>query len=1332
VSQQFASQPFWRNTRVATLPVGGSTSLAAGTLGYEWDENLNNGSRPSGLTALSATTITVAQKLQDYGSTYGSGSATHALTLYRHASGALVFGAGTVQWSWGLDSHHDRNASTPDIAQQQAMVNLFADMGSQPGSLQPGLVSGTTDSTAPTVSMTAPAGGSTVSGTTVTVSATAADNIGVAGVQFKVDGASVGAEDTVSPYSVTWNSTTVANGSHTLTAVARDAAGNTTTATGVTVTVTNAVDNTAPTVSMTAPTGGSTVSGSSVTVSATASDNIGVAGVQFLLDGAATGAEVTTAPYAVVWNTTSSANGTHTLAARARDGAGNTTTSASVTVTVSNVGPSCPCSLWTASAVPARVEPDVNAVELGMKFTTDTAGAISGVRFYKYAQNTGTHTGSLWSTSGTRLATITFSGEGASGWQQALFTTPVAVTANTTYVISYHTNTGYYGVTQPGFSSAIDNSPVHAPSDAASGGNGLYQYSAAGGFPNQSYNASNYWVDVVFSPGPVDTTVPTVSLAAPANGATVSGAAVTVSATASDNVAVAGVQFKLDGANLGAEDTASPYSIAWNSTTVANGSHTLTAVARDAAGNTATATTVTVTVSNADTTAPTVAMSAPANGATVSGTAVTVSATASDNIGVAGVQFKLDGANLGAEDTVSPYSITWNSTTVANGSHTLTAVARDAAGNTATATTFTVTVNNDTTVPTVAMSAPASGVTVFGTVAVSATAADNVGVAGVQFKLDGANLGAEDTASPYSVNWNTTTAATGSHTLTAVARDAAGNTTTATTVTVTVNNNDITAPTVSMTAPANGATVSGTTVTVSATASDNIGVAGVQFQLDGVNLGAEDTASPYTLTWNSTTVANGSHTLTAVARDAAGNTTTATTFTVTVNNDTTAPTVSLTAPANGVTVFGTVAVSATAADNVAVAGVQFKLDGANLGAEDTASPYSVSWNTTTAATGSHTLTAVARDAAGNTTTATTLTVTVNNNDITAPTVSMTAPANGATVSGTTVTVSATASDNIGVAGVQFQLDGANLGAEDTVSPYSVTWNSTTVANGGHTLTAVARDAAGNTTTATTFTVTVNNDTTVPTVAMSAPASGATVSGTVTVSATASDNVGVAGVQFKLDGANLGAEDTASPYSLAWNSTTVANGSHTLTAVARDAAGNTATATSVTVTVSNTGPACPCSIWNASAVPARVEADPSAVELGLKFTTDTAGFVTGVRFYKYAQNTGTHTGSLWSATGTRLGTVTFSGETASGWQQALFTTPIAVAANTTYLISYHTNTGYYGVTEPGLTTAVDNAPLHALADGTSGGNGVYVYSAAGGFPNQTWDASNYWVDVVFTP
>jgi hypothetical protein len=264
--------------------------------------------------------------------------------------------------------------------------------------------------------------------------------------------------------------------------------------------------------------------------------------------------------------------------------------------------------------------------------------------------------------------------------------------------------------------------------------------------------------------------------------------------------------------------------------------------------------------------------------------------------------------------------------------------------------------------------------------------------------------------------------------------------------------------------------------------------------------------------------------LTAVARDILGARWTSQPITVTVFNDVTPPTVGVTAPAAGSNLRGTMDVTANASDNVGVVGVQFRVDGANLGAEDTAAPYAISWNTTTVTAGSHTLTAIARDAAGNVTTSAGVTVTVDN--AAAPTVTMTAPAAGSTVAGS-ITVSAGASDNIGVVGVQFRLDGANLGAEDTVAPYAISWNTTTVANASHTVTAIARDAAGNVTTSTGVTVTVDNA--LPTVTVVSPAGGASVSGSVTVTASASDNVGVAGVQFFLDGAPLGAEDTTAPY-----------------------------------------------------------------------------------------------------------------------------------------------------------------------------------------------------------
>jgi hypothetical protein len=190
-----------------------------------------------------------------------------------------------------------------------------------------------------------------------------------------------------------------------------------------------------------------------------------------------------------------------------------------------------------------------------------------------------------------------------------------------------------------------------------------------------------------------------------------------------------------------------------------------------------------------------------------------------------------------------------------------------------------------------------------------------------------------------------------------------------------------------------------------------------------------------------------------------------------------------------------------------------------------------------------------------------------------PKVSITAPAAGATVSGG-VSVTAAASDNVGVAGVRFLVDGASIGSEDTSAPYGVTWDAGAASAGWHNLTAVARDAAGNTRTSASVSVKVETapppagDTTAPNVSIVSPAGGTTLSGNVTVTANASDNVGVVGVQFQCDGANLGSEVMSAPFTLSWPTTTATNGTHTLTAIARDAAGNIRASAAITVTVNN--------------------------------------------------------------------------------------------------------------------------------------------------------------------
>lgn len=191
-----------------------------------------------------------------------------------------------------------------------------------------------------------------------------------------------------------------------------------------------------------------------------------------------------------------------------------------------------------------------------------------------------------------------------------------------------------------------------------------------------------------------------------------------------------------------------------------------------------------------------------------------------------------------------------------------------------------------------------------------------------------------------------------------------------------------------------------------------------------------------------------------------------------------------------------------------------------------------------------------------------------NQDTTPPTATLTSPTSG-TVMGT-VTMAADASDNVGVVSVEFFVDSVSVGI-DASAPYSVSWNTAGLSAGSvHTLFARAADAAGNTGDSATTNVTTG-DGIAPTVSVTSPSNGATVSGTVTISAAASDNVGVTSVQFFVDGASTGS-DTTAPYSMPWNTTTFArNTTHTLVVRAYDAAGNNANSASVSVAVLDVTP-----------------------------------------------------------------------------------------------------------------------------------------------------------------
>jgi uncharacterized protein YjdB len=190
--------------------------------------------------------------------------------------------------------------------------------------------------------------------------------------------------------------------------------------------------------------------------------------------------------------------GTTTIAAAQSGISGSTSLTVTSTPPPPPPPPPPPASLFSANAVPANSTRIGIALELGMKFTADSSGSITGIRFYKTLYDNATHTGSLWTAGGEKLASVTFGNESASGWQQANLSTPVAITANTVYLVSYSSPNGVFSYTDDFFNSSVDNPPLHAPASATVNGNGAFAY-GVGIFPIWSNYARNYWVDVVFA-----------------------------------------------------------------------------------------------------------------------------------------------------------------------------------------------------------------------------------------------------------------------------------------------------------------------------------------------------------------------------------------------------------------------------------------------------------------------------------------------------------------------------------------------------------------------------------------------------------------------------------------------------------------------------------------------------------------------------------------------------------------------------------------------------------------------------------------------------------------
>ncbi len=1030
---------------------------------------------------------------------------------------------------------------------------------------------------APSVSISAPAGGAVVGvGVATTVSASAADGDGsIASVQFFAGTTLIGTK-TSAPYTISWTPISASGGAVALTAVATDNLGATTTSSAVAVTVSG---GNAPTVAISGPATGSSVQiNSSNTITATASAVTGtIASVQFLVNGIS--AEVdATFPYTAAWTPTT--NGAYTIIAVAVDTAGNSTTSTAVVVTaITGVAPTVSIvNPNTGNAFVASREILFDAV------ASDPDGTIAKVEFIANGVVVATDTGSPyftnWAPASAGVYTLIARATDNAGNRTDSVAVTISVSQNAPPVVNLlspaagATYTLGSGVVF--FAEAKDangtinnvrflaNGDLIGPVDTAAPFTAVWTPAVVGsyavlavGVDNDS-NASTGASRTLNIVAPIGL-APTVVLTNPAAGATLTTAStISLAAAAADaDGTVASVAF-YDNGQLLATDTSAPFGVNWAPT--AAGAHRLYAVATDSAGNVITSVPLDVSVAVASSSAPVVGLTDP--GAQAVGVAVTLLATATDADGiVSSVQFFDDGLLIGSTGTV-PYSLGWTPTRA--GTHVLTALATDNSSNQVISGNVSVVVTAGA-APTVAITGPAAGaaVPVNGARLITATATPGTGtIASVRFFANGVLVGT-DTAFPYEATW--TPIALGTYSLVAIATDSVGKQASSEAIAVSVAANAL--PSVSITAPAAGTVGVGVSTAVAASASDVDGtIASVQFFANGVALGVPDTVAPFTATFSS--LIGGVFNLSAVATDNLGATVTSAVVPITVTGGN-APLATITTPLTGAAVASgssnTLSASATSVlAGSTIASVQFFANGVAVGT-DSSFPYTAVWSPT--AIGSYAITAIATDTAGNQGSSSSVNVSVAANA--APTVAISAPSAGAALPiGAAATISAAAADADGsVASVQFFI-ATNGGvavalSTDTTAPFTATFTPATTAT--YILSAVATDNMGATTTSAGISVTTSIGL-APSVTITSPlaAIGIPVNATTSVTAQATAAAGtIASVQFFANGVSLGI-DTSVPYAVAW--VPAANGSYSLTAVATDTTGNATTSAAVVVSV----------------------------------------------------------------------------------------------------------------------------------------------------------------------
>jgi hypothetical protein len=1024
----------------------------------------------------------------------------------------------------------------------------------------------------------------------------------------------------------------------------------------------------------------------------------------------------------------------------------------------------CPCSIWNASAAPTVVDagPD-SPVELGLKFEASTDGYITGVRFYKSAANTGTHVGNLWSSTGALLGTAVFTNETASGWQQVNFTNPVPVTANTLYVVSYHSTVGHWSATFDGFNtSGVNNPPLTALSSSSSGGNGVYTYGSTSLFPTSSYIATNYWVDVVYSQLPITSIAVT-----PAN-ATISVGGTqqyTGTATYSDNsTADITSQATWTSSNTLVASMGS-MSLA---TGLAQGSTTITATLGSVSGNTG----LTVQPPPAPT-CPCFIWSATTTPATVD--------AGPDNPVELGVKFRAD--SNGYITSVRFYKSASNTGTHVGNLWSL-------SGTLLATATFT----NET----------ASGWQQVNFSSPVAITANTVYVASYH-----TNVG------HWSVNWqNFFNAGVDNPPLHAQADGVSGGDgvymygATSSFPTNTFESANYWVD-VAYTESVSTATLTSIAVTP---ANTSIGSTGTQqFTATGTYSDSSTQNITMQVAWASSktnfATINGSGLAAAVA---AGTTV----ISATLSGITGSTNLTVNPPATLQSIAVTPANQTITAGNT----LQFTATGTYSDSSTQNLTSQVTWASSikgyaTIATGG----LATGQSAGATTISATLSgitgsTTLNVQAAPPP------PPNGCPCSIWTLTtvpatidngpdnsvelgVKFTADDNGYITGIRFYKSAANTGTHvgnlwsssgtllgsatfvnetasgwqqvNFSSPVAITagttyvasyhttvghWSSTGEAflsagvdnpplhalesstSGGDGVYAYGNTSSfpANSYNETNYWVDVVYTETIP------PA----LTG-ISVSPTNPTLNMLTQQQFSATGqyADGSSQDITSQVNWTTSNSVVASISGTGLGVPLESGTTTISATQGAFTGSTTlSVTCGCTIENTATAPTGpcppglpymqscIDFGPdNPVELGVRFYSDVSGYISAIRFWKASTNTGTHVGNLWTNTGTLLASATFTNETASGWQQVNFSTPVFIAADTYYVASYFTSVGHYAFYRNAFATSgIDTPPLHALEDGVGGPDGPFTYAPSSEFPTSSYRSTYYYVDVVFTP